>query len=267
MTEDRKQKIGKMRLDKILVERGLVPSRERGQALILAGQVLVNGQKQDKSGAPVPVDAEIRILGEALPYVSRGGLKLESALRKFMLSVEDTTALDIGASTGGFTDCLLQHGCKKVYAVDVGYGQMAWKIRQDPRVVTIERVNIRQIGPSLIPEPVDIVVIDVSFISLEKVIPSVLQFLKPEAELIALIKPQFEVGREQVGKGGIVRDEGARNAAVSRIKEFIGSQGFEVKGVIVSPITGQDGNVELLIYAVKRPANSSPKTTIDSISR
>ena len=252
MSEDKKQKAGKIRIDRLLVDRGLVESRERGHALILAGQILVNGQKQDKAGSLVPEDAELRILGEVLPYVSRGGLKLAAALKEFGLSAHGKVALDVGASTGGFTDCLLQHGAKKVYAVDVGYGQMAWKIRQDPRVVTIERVNIRAIEPALVPEPVDIAVIDVSFISLEKVVPAILQFLRPGAELVALIKPQFEVGREQVGKGGIVRDEAARQAAVERIKLFVQEHGFDVKGVISSPITGQDGNVEFLIYAVKQ---------------
>jgi 23S rRNA (cytidine1920-2'-O)/16S rRNA (cytidine1409-2'-O)-methyltransferase len=251
MTEQRKPKTGKIRLDRLLVDRGLMESRERAQALVLAGQVLVNDRKQDKAGALVPEDADIRILGQVLPYVSRGGLKLEAALQEFKINVSGCTALDVGASTGGFTDCLLQHGAAKVYAVDVGYGQMAWKIRQDPRVVVIERSNIRAAGPSLIPELVDIVVIDVSFISLEKVIPSVLKFLKTESEIIALIKPQFEVGKEQVGKGGIVRDEEARKAAVDRIGEFVRSSGFDVKGMIPSPITGQDGNVEYLIYAVK----------------
>ena len=246
------KKIGKIRLDRLLVERGLVESRERAQALIIAGQVLVNEQKQNKSGSLVPEDAEIRILGEQLPYVSRGGLKLESALKEFEVSVAGKTALDVGASTGGFTDCLLQHGCEKVYAVDVGYGQMAWKLRQDPRVVVIERTNIRTIEPSLIPGPVAIVVIDASFISLEKVIPSIMQFLGPGSELIALIKPQFEVGRAQVGKGGIVRDETARVAAVTTISDFIRSIGLDVKGVIPSPIQGQDGNVEFLIHAIRR---------------
>lgn len=244
------KKINKLRLDRLLVDRGLVESRERGHALILAGQVLVNGQKVDKAGALVPEDAEIRILGEQMPYVSRGGLKLEAALKEFNVSVEGKTALDVGASTGGFTDCLLQQGAKKVYAVDVGYGQMAWKLRQDPRVALIERTNIREMDAKLIPEPVDISVIDVSFISLEKVIPSILQFLKPDAGIIALIKPQFEVGKGQVGKGGIVRDEEARRAAVERVESFFRDLGFEVKGVIQSPITGQDGNVEYLIYAV-----------------
>ncbi len=246
------KKLKKHRLDRLLVDRGFVESREKGQALILAGQVLVNGQKLDKAGTFVPEDGDIRILGTPMPYVSRGGLKLEAALREFKVDVSGKTAMDVGASTGGFTDCLLQHGCKKVYAVDVGYGQMAWKLRQDPRVVVIERVNIRDMAPSLVPEQVDIAVIDVSFISLEKVIPPVQQFLKPGAAVVALIKPQFEVGREQVGKGGIVRDEAAREAAKERITAFVQGQGFDVRGVIPSPITGQDGNVEYLIYAVRR---------------
>jgi len=243
-------KAKKIRLDRLLVERGLVESRERGQALILAGQVLVNDQKVDKAGTLVPEDAEIRITGERMPYVSRGGLKLEGALKHFNVSAEGKTALDVGASTGGFSDCLLQHGAKKVYAVDVGYGQIAWKLRQDPRVVMIERTNIRDMDPKLVPEPIDIAVIDVSFISLEKVVPSVLRFLVPAGELIALIKPQFEVGKEHVGKGGIVRDEVARHAAVGTIEAFVKGLGLEVKGVVPSPITGQDGNVEFLIYAV-----------------
>ena len=252
MSKARPNKSNKIRIDRLLVERGLVESRERGQALIIAGQVLVNGQKQDKSGGLVPEDAEIRILGEVLPYVSRGGLKLEAALREFKVSVEGKIALDVGASTGGFTDCLLQHGCHKVYAVDVGYGQMAWKLRQDPRVVVIERTNIRVMDPSLVAEPVDIVVIDASFISLEKVIPSIMQFLRPGSGLIALIKPQFEVGKGQVGKGGIVRDEGLRIEVVEKVKAFFQETGLNVIGVIQSPITGQDGNVEFLIYAIRR---------------
>jgi 23S rRNA (cytidine1920-2'-O)/16S rRNA (cytidine1409-2'-O)-methyltransferase len=257
------KRTSKIRLDRYLFERGMVQSREQGQALILAGQVLVNGQKKDKAGTLVADDADIRILGEQMPYVSRGGLKLEAALREFSIDVAGTTALDAGASTGGFTDCLLQHGAKKVYAVDVGYGQMAWKIRQDPRIVVIERTNVRDIDPALVPEKVDIIVIDVSFISLEKVIPSVLRFLKPEARIVALIKPQFEVGKGQVGKGGIVRDEAARSTAVEKVRTAFQSAGLNVQGIIPSPITGQDGNVEYLIYAVMRPANSSPSTTID----
>ncbi|HTG01510.1 MAG TPA: TlyA family RNA methyltransferase [Nitrospirota bacterium] len=251
MNRQEQKKPGKLRLDRLLVERSLAESRERAQALIFAGQVLVDGQKIDKAGAQVRSDADIRILGEASAYVSRGGLKLEHALKEFSVSVAGKTALDIGASTGGFTDCLLQNGCRRVYAVDVGYGQLAWKLRQDPRVVAIERANIRTLDASLIPEPVDLAVIDVSFISLEKVIPPVVRFLRPVSEIIALIKPQFEVGKDQVGKGGIVKDEEARTAAVERISDFIKRQGLEVKGITPSPITGQDGNVEFLVHAVR----------------
>ena len=247
-----KIKIRKHRLDRLLVGRGLFESRERAQGLILAGQVLVNDQKVDKAGALVAEDADIRILGEQMPYVSRGGLKLEAALREFKIEVLGKSALDVGASTGGFTDCLLQRGCQKVYAVDVGYGQLAWKLRQDPRVVAIDRENIRDIDPALVPERVDIAVIDVSFISLDKVIPSVIQFLKPGSDIIALIKPQFEVGRALVGKGGIVRDEAARKAVVEKVAGLFREAGLDVKGVIPSPITGQDGNVEFLIHALRR---------------
>jgi 23S rRNA (cytidine1920-2'-O)/16S rRNA (cytidine1409-2'-O)-methyltransferase len=243
-------KIARSRIDRLLLDRGMVESREKGQALILAGKVMANDQKVDKAGTLVPVDAEVRIIGEQMPYVSRGGLKLEKALGEFSIDVKDKTALDAGASTGGFTDCLLQKGARKVYAVDVGYGQMAWKIRQDPRVVVIERVNLREMDPTLVPDKVDIIVIDVSFISLEKVIPSVLRFLRPGGEIVALIKPQFEVGKGLIGKGGIVRDEATRGEAVKRVRRFVQEQGFEIKGIIPSPITGQDGNVEYLIHAL-----------------
>jgi len=251
-------KIGKIRLDRLLVERGISESRERAQAMIIAGQVLVKGQKVEKAGSTVPGDSDLRILGAQLRYVSRGGLKLEKALSAFAIDVKDKNALDAGASTGGFTDCLLQQGAKKVYAVDVGYGQMAWKVRQDPRVVVIERVNIRDMEPALVPDEIDIIVIDVSFISLEKVIPSILRFLKPGGEIVALIKPQFEVGKGQVGKGGIVRDETARDEAVKRVQKFVQEQGLEVQGVIPSPITGQDGNVEYLIHAKSLSLRSHP---------
>jgi 23S rRNA (cytidine1920-2'-O)/16S rRNA (cytidine1409-2'-O)-methyltransferase len=251
MTGKEKNRMKKIRIDQLLLERALAGSRERAQAMIFAGQVLVNGQKIDKAGVLVPGDADIRILGETLRFVSRGGLKLEHALLEFHIAVEGKTAIDIGASTGGFTDCLLQQGCRKVYAVDVGYGQLAWKLRQDPRVVVIERTNIRDMDASLIPETVDLAVFDVAFISLEKVIPSILRFLRPASEIVALIKPQFEVGKGQVGKGGIVRDEAARTAAVDRIAEFVRRLDFEVRGVISSPITGQDGNVEFLLYATR----------------
>lgn len=246
------QKQKKVRLDRMLADRGLIESREKAQALIIAGQVLVNGQKVEKAGAQISENADIRILGEQMRYVGRGGLKLEAALKEFSIDAQGAAALDVGASTGGFTDCLLQHGAVKVYAVDVGYGQLAWKLRQDPRVVLIERTNIREIAPSLIPEPVDIAVVDVSFISLEKAVPSVIRFLKPGAVLIALIKPQFEVGKGQVGKGGIVRDETARSKAVEKVTMFISRLGLDVKGVVPSPITGQEGNVEYLLCAVRR---------------
>lgn len=238
----------------MLAGRGMVESREKAQALIIAGKVLVDGQKVEKAGAQVVEDADIRILGEQMRYVSRGGLKLEAALKEFSIDVNSATALDVGASTGGFTDCLLQHGAVKVYAVDVGYGQLAWKLRQDPRVVLIERTNVRELAPSLIPEQIDIAVFDVSFISLEKVVPSVTRFLKSGAALITLIKPQFEVGKALVGKGGIVRDEAARSKAVEKVRKFINEIGLDVKGVIPSPITGQDGNVEYLLYAVRSSA-------------
>jgi 23S rRNA (cytidine1920-2'-O)/16S rRNA (cytidine1409-2'-O)-methyltransferase len=254
MSENKPSKPRKLRLDRLLVGRGLTESRERAQAMIIAGQVLVSGRKIDKAGSLVPEDAEIRVLGESLRYVSRGGLKLEAALKEFRIVAEGKVALDVGASTGGFTDCLLQSGVKKVYAVDVGYGQMAWKLRQHARVVTIERTNIREIDPSLFPEAIDIAVADVSFISLEKVVPAILKFLKPDAEIIALIKPQFEVGKGQVGKGGIVRDEITRTAVVNRIADYFRGLGLEVKGVIPSPITGQDGNVEYLIYVIRHGA-------------
>lgn len=252
MTADHKDKTIKTRIDKLLVDRGLAESRERAQALILAGNVLVNERKIDKAGALVPHDADIRVMGGTLRYVSRGGLKLEAALQQFEVPVSDTIALDIGASTGGFTDCLLQHGASKVYSVDVGYGQLAWKLRQDPRVQVIERANIRDLDPALVPDLIDIAVIDVSFISLEKVVPAMARFLKPDSTVIALIKPQFEVGREHVGKGGIVRDEAARSEAVKKVKRVFEEAGLIVQGVIPSPITGQDGNVEFLISAIRQ---------------
>lgn len=252
MPRTQNQKSSKVRLDRLLADRGLVESREKGQALIIAGQTLVDGRKIEKAGTLVPRDAEIRIIGEQMPYVSRGGLKLEAALREFAVEVRGKAALDVGASTGGFTDCLLQHGARIVFAVDVGYGQLAWKLRQDARVVAIERANIRVLDPALLPVPVDVAVIDVSFISLEKVLPAIAPFLAPGAELVALIKPQFEVGKGEVGKGGIVRDRTARQKAVERIRGFVSGLGWSVKGTMESPITGQEGNVEYLLYANRR---------------
>jgi len=244
-----------VRLDRALVDRGLVESREKAQALILAGAVEVNGTVITKAGSPAGEDSEIRIRGEeagtALRYVGRGGLKLEAALAQFGIDPTGMVAADIGASTGGFTDCLLQHGAARVYAVDVGYGQLAWSLRQDPRVRVIERTNIRTLPPERIPEPVDLAVIDVSFISLTKVLPKVAELVKPRGGIVALVKPQFEVGKGEVGKGGIVRDPVKRERVLNEILRFAETMGWTSKGKMVSPITGQKGNIEYLIHLVK----------------
>lgn len=240
----------KRRLDNLLLERGIVQSRERAKGLILSGDVRVNGNPVNKAGTLIDEDAEIEITKD-IPYVSRGGLKLEKAIKEFNINVKDKVAIDVGASTGGFTDCLLQNGTKKVYAVDVGYGQLAWKLRKDPRVVVIERKNIRYIKPSDIGEPVDIATIDVSFISLKLVLPIVKNLLKENGEIIALIKPQFEVGKSEVGKGGIVRETEKHERVISEIKSFAIDLGFKVLNVTESPIVGQKGNVEFLIYLQK----------------
>ena len=244
----------KNRLDKILVDKGLVQSRERAQALIMEGKAFVDGITVTKAGAMVNVDAHIELKGEDIPYVSRGGLKLEAAIKHFSISMKDKIAMDVGSSTGGFTDCMLQHGAKKVYCIDVGYGQLAWKLRQDSRVVLIERTNIRYLEREKIPDEIGIATIDVSFISLAKVIPNVLEFLKQDGEIIALIKPQFEVGKGEVGKGGIVKDEAKRLKAVDRVKENLELLGLQTIGVIQSPIPGQKGNIEHLIYMKKTSA-------------
>ena len=246
----------KTRLDKLLVTRGLAASRERAQALILAGKVLVNEQKIEKAGANVTEDAAVRLLGEDLRYVSRGGLKLEHALEHWQIDVRGKTCLDVGASTGGFTDCLLQNGASRVIAVDTGYGQIAMKLRQDPRVRLIEKCNARLLTPDALGELVDIVVMDVSFISATLVLPAVVAsaFPKERAErrgkgLIILVKPQFEVGRAMVGKGGIVRDEEAQLGAVEKVRQAILALGRERTDVIDSPILGMEGNREFLLYA------------------
>lgn len=239
----------KLRLDQLLYKKGITESRQKARALILEGKVIVNGQKIEKPGTLVEETAEITISGETLPYVSRGGLKLESALKEFSVDVKDKVAMDIGTGTGGFTDCLLQHGAKRVYAVDVGYGQLAWKLRTDPRVIPIERTNIRYMPKEKIPEEIDIATVDVSFISLKLVIPKVLEFLKPRGEIIALIKPQFEVGKDEVDRGGVIKDPEKRKKVVQEIKNFFESLNLKVTGIIQSPIAGQKGNIEYLIYA------------------
>lgn len=239
------------RLDKLLVKRGLTASRERARAMILAGEVLVNDQPVDKSGAQVDKQAVIRLKTTGLPYVSRGGLKLAEALRVFEVCVRDRVVLDVGASTGGFTDCLLQSGAAKVYAVDVGYGQLAWKLRTDARVVNLERTNIRHLTADRLAEPPGLAVIDASFISLEKVLPAVLPLLTDDAELITLVKPQFEVGKGQVGKGGVVRDTALHQAVMDRIKQFAEEQGCRVIASCTSPILGPKGNREFLLHLRK----------------
>jgi len=242
----------KQRLDVLLVDRGMVPSRERARALILAGRVLVNEQKIDKPGVSVPAEAPIRLLGGDLPYVSRGGLKLAGALHHWQIEVAGRACLDVGASTGGFTDCLLQHGAVHVTAVDTGFGQIAMKLRTDPRVRLMERTNARLLEPgSLAGHPeLTLLVMDVSFISATLVLPPVLAAAPVLREAVVLVKPQFEAGREHVGKGGIVRDPEAHKLAINRVAECFVEQGWHVAGIIDSPITGAEGNREFLLYAI-----------------
>lgn len=241
------------RLDLLLVERGLATSREQARRLIMAGAVVVNDQRVDKAGTLVAETAALRVKDEARsPYVSRGGQKLATALQQFALEVQGSVALDVGASTGGFTDCLLQHGARKVFAVDVGYGQLAWSLRQDPRVISIERTNIRTLDPALLDETPTLAVIDASFISLTLVIPKVLALIAPKSEVIALIKPQFEVGKGRVGKGGVVRDPELHAEVVARLQEQAVLWNVNVKGVIESPLLGPKGNKEFLLYVQKR---------------
>jgi len=247
----------KVRIDKLLVERGLAPSRERAQALILAGKVLVNQQKAAKPGTTVAADAAIRLLGEDLRYVSRGGLKLEHALQRWGIDVRGRVCMDVGASTGGFTDCLLQHGAARVIAIDTGYGQIDLRLRQDPRVRLLERTNARYLRPQDIGEPVDFLAMDVSFISVTLVLPAVLKaalscqlpVASEKPEIVVLVKPQFEVGRELVGKGGIVRDPEAQQSAVEKVRRALHELGWTHTDATESPILGAEGNREFLLYA------------------
>lgn len=240
-----------LRLDVLLVERGLAKSRPRAAALVLAGKVRVQGRKALKAGQRVAPDASVEVLDTDDTYVSRGGLKLAGALEAFSLQVAGLVAMDVGASTGGFTDCLLRHGVERVYAVDVGYGQLAWRLRQDSRVVVLERCNIRYLTREKVPELVDLAVIDTSFISLKKVIPKVLEFLKSHGQLLALIKPQFEVGRGLVGKGGVVRDPKLHRQVITEMEDFCHGQGLTVAGVVESRLLGPKGNREFFVSAVK----------------
>lgn len=238
----------KERLDTVLVSRGMYGSRAKAQAAVMTGQVLVNDVKIDKPGTLIAPDATLRILGSTLKYVSRGGLKLEKALRVFPIRLEGKIVADIGASTGGFTDCALQNGAAKVYAVDVGYGQLAWKLRGDSRVVNMERTNARYLDENSLPEKVDVATVDVAFISLEKVLPAVRRILAPDGIVIALIKPQFEAGKENIGKKGVVRSAAVHEEVVLRIISFSKSLGFGSLGLDFSPVRGPEGNIEYLLY-------------------
>lgn len=239
------------RLDKLLVERGLVASRAEGHRRILAGEVLLNDRPIAKPGSLVASDAEVRLRGKPHHYVSRGGTKLEKALKEFRIEVKDRIALDVGASTGGFTDCLLAYGARRVYAVDVGYGQLDWQLRKDPRVLVLERKNIRFLKAEELPQPPQFATIDVSFISLRLILPRVKRLLAPKGEIVALIKPQFEVGKGKVGKGGVVRCHEEHLRVIEEIKEAAGTVKLEVGGVTESPLLGPKGNKEFFIYLVK----------------
>jgi 23S rRNA (cytidine1920-2'-O)/16S rRNA (cytidine1409-2'-O)-methyltransferase len=235
------------RLDLAMVRRGLAESRERAQALILAGAVSVAGCVASRASQAIPSEIPIEVAGPEHPYVGRGGLKLQTALDAFGIDPAGMIVLDVGASTGGFTDCLLQRGAARVYAVDVGYGQLAWRLRQDPRVVVVERCNARYLDRSHVPEPVGLATIDVSFISLTMILPAVRAYLIPGGQVVALLKPQFEVGKGKVGRGGIVRDEGLRRETVEKVRGAVEAQHWEWCGVVQSPIAGQKGNIEYLI--------------------
>lgn len=241
----------KERLDIVLVEKGIITSREKAKACIMEGKVYVDGQKVDKAGEKVSVNADIEYRGDVLKYVSRGGLKLEKAMNSHNISLEGKVCMDIGASTGGFTDCMLQNGAKKVFSVDVGYGQFAWKLRTDDRVVCMERTNIRYVTIEDIGEPLDFASIDVSFISLKKIMPATLSLLKDDGEVVALIKPQFEAGREKVGKKGVVREISTHKEVVYDIVNFLIEQNLNILGVGFSPIKGPEGNREYLVYFTK----------------
>lgn len=246
--------MAKKRLDVLLVEQGLSESRQKAQATIMAGIVYVNGQKVDKAGTPVDEAASIEVRGKTLQYVSRGGLKLEKAMSTFPITLTDKIAADIGASTGGFTDCMLQNGAQKVYAVDVGYGQLAWSLRSDPRVVCLERTNARYLTTEQIPEPLNFASIDVSFISLKLILPALRPLMAEGGEVACLVKPQFEAGREKVGKKGVVRDPAVHLEVLEHFLEHAAQANFHVAGLTYSPIRGPEGNIEYLGYLTTQPA-------------
>ena len=246
----------KVRLDQLVFDRGLTESRERARTTIMSGVVFVNGQRVDKPGTAIEPEALIEIRGDVLPFVSRGGFKLDKALKVFPVDPKGKVCLDCGASTGGFTDVLLQHGARKVYSVDVGYGQLAWKLRTNERVVNLERTNLRYVTREQIPEPIELAVMDVSFISIRLILPAVKELLFPDADYICLIKPQFEAGREEVGKKGVVRDPAVHERVVQGILDFAPEIGFSVVGLDFSPIKGPEGNIEYLCHLINRPGES-----------
>jgi 23S rRNA (cytidine1920-2'-O)/16S rRNA (cytidine1409-2'-O)-methyltransferase len=252
----------KERLDVLLVKRKLAPSREKAKAIIMSGNVYVDNVLEDKAGSLFNEDALIEIKENPNPFVSRGGLKLAKALEVFGISVRDKICTDVGSSTGGFTDCLLQNGAKKVYAIDVGRGQLDWKLRQDSRVITMEKTNIRYVTPKDLAEEIDFSAVDVSFISLAKVLVPIYDYLTPEGEVIALIKPQFEAGREKVGKKGVVKDALVHQEVIQKVKDYANGIGYEVCGVDFSPIKGPEGNIEYLMYLKKATENQKPKVEV-----
>ncbi|MDI6906778.1 MAG: TlyA family RNA methyltransferase [Thermoanaerobacterales bacterium] len=240
------------RLDVYLVQKGFFPSRERARSAVMAGHVYVSGRCVDKPGTPVPPDAVVEVRGTDRPYVSRGGLKLEGAITAFGIDLRGKVVLDAGASTGGFTDCALQHGARRVYAVDVGYGQLDWSLRTDPRVTVLERANIRYLDSEALDESPDFVTVDLSFISLGKVLPNIDRLVAADAEAMLLVKPQFEAGPEKVGKKGVVRDPAVHAEVLGRVLDTVRGLGWQVRGVAFSPIRGPEGNIEYLVYATKR---------------
>ena len=254
----------KIRLDQLVFDLGYTDSRERAKTTIMSGHVFVNGQRADKPGTPVAPDARVEVRGEALPFVSRGGFKLDKALRVFPIDPAGKLCIDCGASTGGFTDVLLQHGAQKVYAVDVGYGQLAWKLRNDGRVVSLERTNLRYVTKEQIPEELDLAVMDLSFISVRLVLPAVKALLRPEADIVCLIKPQFEAGREEVGKKGVVRDSAVHEEVIRSVLAFAPTIGLSVVGLDFSPIKGPEGNIEYICH-MKNAALDAPEIDVGAI--
>ena len=247
----------KERLDILLVKRGLAPSREKAKAMIMEGNVFVENQREDKAGTSIPENAKIEIKGNTLKYVSRGGLKLEKAMNHFDIELQNKVCMDIGASTGGFTDCMLQNGASKVYAIDVGYGQFAWKLRNDERVVCLEKTNVRYVTHEQVPDEGDFASIDVSFISLTKVLPAVLGVLGEKGQLVCLIKPQFEAGRDKVGKKGVVRDAAVHEEVLQNFISLAKSLGFTIRNLTFSPVKGPEGNIEFLAHLSLQPGEDS----------